>query len=59
MEISLNEIIKFINYETNKSPGNDGLTAEFYKRFSNGLTPVLLDAYDSWGNLGTMDVTSR
>ena len=35
-EISLDEIIKFISSETNnKSPGNDGITAEFYKRFSN------------------------
>ena len=52
--------IKSINSETNnKSPGNDGLTAEFYKHFSNELTPVLLDVYDSWGKLGTMGVTSR
>ena len=43
----------------NKSPGNDSLTAEFYKHFSNELTPVLLDAYDFWGKLGTMGVTSR
>ena len=29
-KISLDEIIKSINFETNKkSPGNDGLTAEF------------------------------
>ena len=28
-EISLDEIIKSINFETNKYPGNDGLTAEF------------------------------
>ena len=33
-EISLDEIIKSINSETNnKPPGNDGLTAEFYKLF--------------------------
>ena len=51
-EISLDEIIKSINSETNnKSPGNDGLTAEFYKHFSNELAPVLLDVYDSWGKL--------
>ena len=31
-EISLDEIIKSINSETNnKPPGNDGLTAEFYR----------------------------
>ena len=60
METSLDEIIKSINSETNnKSPGNDGLTAEFYKHFSNELTPVLLDVYDSWGKLGTISVTSR
>ena len=35
-EISLNEIIKSINSETNNnSASNDGLTGEFYKRFSN------------------------
>ena len=41
-EISLDEIIKSINSETNnKPPGNDGLTAEFYRHFSNELAPVL------------------
>ena len=45
----------------NKSPpGNDGLAAEFYKHFSNELTPVLLDVLtDSWGKLGTMGITCR
>ena len=53
-------MIKSINCETNnKSSGDDGLTAEFYKHFSNELAPVLLDVYDSWGKLGTMGVTSR
>ena len=47
-EISLDEIIKSANSEANnKPPGNDGLTAEFYKYFSNELAPVLLDVYDS------------
>ena len=51
--------IESINYETNnKSPGNDCLRSEFYKHFSNELTPVLLDVYNSWGKLGTMGVTS-
>ena len=59
-EISLHEIIKSINSEVNnKSAGNDGRTAEFYKHFSNEPAPVLLDAYDSWGKLGTIGVTSR
>ena len=46
-EISLDEIIKSINSETNnKSPGNDGLTGKFYKHFSNEIAPVL-DVYYS------------
>ena len=50
---------KYINSGTNnKSPGNDGLTAEFYKHFSNELASALLDVYDSWGKLGTIGVTS-
>ena len=59
-EISLDKIIKSINSETNnKPPGNDGLTAEFYRHFSNELAPVLLGVYDSWEKLGTMGVTYR
>ena len=38
---------------------NDGLKSVFYKHFSNELVPVLLVVYDSWGNLGTMGITSR
>ena len=35
-KISLDEIIKSINSQTNNKPsGNDNLTAEFYKHFSN------------------------
>ena len=57
-EISLDEIIKSINSETNnKPPGNDSLTAEFYRHFSNELVAVLLGVYDSWGKLETMGVT--
>ena len=59
-EIFLDEIIKSINSEANnKSPGNYCLTVGFYKHFSNELAPVHLDVYDSCGELGTMDVTSR
>ena len=59
-EISLDEIIKSINAETNnKRPGNDGLTAEFYRHFSIELAPVLSGVYDSRGKLDTMGVTYR
>ena len=54
-----NFYIKWTSTAANKLPGNDGLTAEFHKHFSNELTPVLLDVYDSWGKLDTMGVTSR
>ena len=41
--ISLDEIIKSLNSETNnKSPGNDGLTTDFYKQFSNKPVPFIL-----------------
>ena len=54
------EIMKSINSQTNnKTSINDGLTLQFYKHFSNELAPVLLDVYDTWGKLDTMDVTSR
>ena len=56
-EISLEKIIKSINSETNnKPPSNDGLTAEFYRHFSNEVAPVLLGDYDSCGKLDTMGV---
>ena len=59
-EKSLDKIIKSINSETNnKPPGNDGLTAECYKRFSNELASVLLDVYNSCGKLDSMVVTYR
>ena len=39
-------MIKSINSETNNNPpGNDGLTAEFYRHSSNELAPVLLGVY--------------
>ena len=59
-EISLDKIIKSINSETiNKPPGNDGLTAEFSRHFSNEQAPALLGVYDSCEKLGTMGVTYR
>ena len=59
-EISLDEIKKSINSETNnKPPGNGGLTAKFQWHFSNELVPVLLSVYDSWQKLHTMGVNYR
>ena len=54
-EISLDEIIEAINCQrNNKSPGNDGLTGEFYKHFSSDVAPMLLDVYNSSNELGIM-----
>ena len=54
-EISLDEIIKAINSKkNNKSPGNDGLTAEVYKQFLNELAPILLEVYNSGNNLALL-----
>ena len=45
--MSLDEIVKAINAQkNNKSPGNDGLTAEFYKHFTNELGLILVEVYD-------------
>ena len=38
---------------SNKSPGNGGLKAVFYKHFSNEIASFLLGIYDSWERLGT------
>ena len=47
-KISLDKIIKSVNFEANsKSPGNNGLAAEFYKHFSNELAHALLGIYAS------------
>ena len=59
-ETSLDEIIKAINSQKNyKSPGNDGLTAGFYKYFSNEVAPILLEVYDLLKQLGIIDISSR
>ena len=45
--------------ESNKSPGSDGLPAEFYKVFWNGVHHYLLNALNSAYAKGLLAVTQR
>jgi len=49
-ELNIEEIINCINsLKENKSPGNDGLTGEFYKHFCKDLAPFLLAVFKEAG----------
>lgn len=59
-KISQNEIEKTIGtFENNKSPGSDGLTAEFYKTFRSILKADLESLYDEIGHTGLMTESMR
>ena len=46
--ISEEEIkIAILDLNKNKSPGDDGITAEFYKKFHLELTPILAEVYNN------------
>ena len=59
-KISINECTKILKtFSENKSPGNDGLTIEFYKHFWNKINKILVDSYNERFDKGILTNSQR
>jgi len=59
-KLSLKECFNCLqSFENNKSPGNDGLTAEFYKTFWNSVGWLLVDSLNCTYNCGELSNTQK
>ena len=54
------ELLKIVkSLQNNKSPGEDGLPAEFYKFFWHDIKTQLLNAFAYSSNIGSLSITQR
>ena len=58
--LSMEDILKaVISIKNNKSPGSDGFTVEFYKRFRDDIKEILLHQYKYALNFGKLSIDQR
>ena len=58
--IDKHECLKVLKtFKSNKSPGNDGLTMEFYAKFWNVICDRLIDSYNESFDKGMLSVSQR
>jgi hypothetical protein len=60
-ELTVKELLKksIKSFISGKSPGNDGLTAEFYQKFSGLIIRPLLDALNAGYSTGELSISQK